>query len=285
MRAGLDPRRASWSHRSRARVDKMIVEPPSVDERSRFSRILAPPPRRGRPSRLVQPRAGPGAHQEGQVAVAGTMTKKAQALQAHPRDEGYAGELLGGRHRDRHHLQTSTLRQTAGRDRRGFSAYFEANRLRGPERVGDGRSRGNRKEGLRQRTWSEVDTGGEAEPNTDFSTESVADEVQIGTRDATAPSRRRRGVRTPRIGRSAGRCCSSSRTRSMYRRSLAMLEARRRQADSRSRAPIPFIGDNLRFFAGAAARVSRRGTKGYTSIIRREPIGVAGLIAPGTTRS
>ena len=48
---------------------------------------------------------------------------------------------------------------------------------------------------------------------------------------------------------------------------------------------IPPIVDNLRFFAGAA-RVAGRAVgageymAGFTSIIRREPIGVAGLIAP-----
>src|SRR5919201_5229923 len=47
---------------------------------------------------------------------------------------------------------------------------------------------------------------------------------------------------------------------------------------------IPFMVDNLRFFAGAArcleGRASGEYTEGYTSIIRREPIGVVGQIAP-----
>lgn len=47
---------------------------------------------------------------------------------------------------------------------------------------------------------------------------------------------------------------------------------------------IPFTADNLRYFAGAAR--SPDGTaageylRGYTSMIRREPVGVVGLIAP-----
>jgi 1-pyrroline dehydrogenase len=50
------------------------------------------------------------------------------------------------------------------------------------------------------------------------------------------------------------------------------------------REEIPFIVDNLRFFAGAA-RALRDATageymEGYTSMIRREPIGVVGQIAP-----
>src|SRR5579884_418279 len=47
---------------------------------------------------------------------------------------------------------------------------------------------------------------------------------------------------------------------------------------------IPFMVDNLRFFAGAArcleGRASGEYLSGYTSIIRREPIGVVGQVAP-----
>ncbi|MDQ6606427.1 MAG: gamma-aminobutyraldehyde dehydrogenase [Actinomycetota bacterium] len=47
---------------------------------------------------------------------------------------------------------------------------------------------------------------------------------------------------------------------------------------------IPFMVDNLRFFAGAArcleGRAAGEYVSGYTSIIRREPIGVIGQIAP-----
>jgi betaine-aldehyde dehydrogenase len=47
---------------------------------------------------------------------------------------------------------------------------------------------------------------------------------------------------------------------------------------------IPFMADNLRFFAGAARCLEGRSAgeylSGYTSIIRREPIGVIGQIAP-----
>ncbi len=47
---------------------------------------------------------------------------------------------------------------------------------------------------------------------------------------------------------------------------------------------IPVIADNFRFFAGGARVLEGRAAgeymKGYTSFIRREPIGVAGLIAP-----
>jgi betaine-aldehyde dehydrogenase len=47
---------------------------------------------------------------------------------------------------------------------------------------------------------------------------------------------------------------------------------------------IPFMADNLRFFAGAArcmeGRAAGEYTEGYTSIIRREAIGVVGQITP-----
>jgi betaine-aldehyde dehydrogenase len=47
---------------------------------------------------------------------------------------------------------------------------------------------------------------------------------------------------------------------------------------------IPFMVDNLRFFAGAARCLEGKPmgeyTEGYTSMIRREPVGVVGQIAP-----
>jgi betaine-aldehyde dehydrogenase len=47
---------------------------------------------------------------------------------------------------------------------------------------------------------------------------------------------------------------------------------------------IPFMVDNLRFFAGAArcleGRAAGEYVEGYTSMIRREPVGVVGQIAP-----
>src|SRR5438270_10814957 len=47
---------------------------------------------------------------------------------------------------------------------------------------------------------------------------------------------------------------------------------------------IPFMVDNLRFFAGAARTLEGRAAgeyvSGYTSFIRREPVGVVGQITP-----
>ena len=47
---------------------------------------------------------------------------------------------------------------------------------------------------------------------------------------------------------------------------------------------IPFMADNLRYFAGAARNLEGRAageyTEGYTSFVRREPVGVVGQITP-----
>src|SRR3954465_5167651 len=51
-----------------------------------------------------------------------------------------------------------------------------------------------------------------------------------------------------------------------------------------SRDEMPFSADNLRFFAGAARHLEGKSAgeyiEGYTSIIRREPIGIVGGICP-----
>jgi aminobutyraldehyde dehydrogenase len=51
-----------------------------------------------------------------------------------------------------------------------------------------------------------------------------------------------------------------------------------------SRDEMPFSADNLRFFAGAARQLEGKSAgeyiKGYTSIIRREPLGIVGGICP-----
>ena len=51
-----------------------------------------------------------------------------------------------------------------------------------------------------------------------------------------------------------------------------------------SRDEMPFSTDNLRFFAGAARQLEGKSTgeyiAGYTSIVRREPLGIVGGICP-----
>src|SRR5207342_3179811 len=67
---------------------------------------------------------------------------------------------------------------------------------------------------------------------------------------------------------------------------LAELEARNagKPIEAVKSDEIPVMADNLRFFAGAARTmsgpVSGEYMEGYTSIIRREPVGVIGQIAP-----
>ncbi len=66
---------------------------------------------------------------------------------------------------------------------------------------------------------------------------------------------------------------------------LARLESRNvGKPIEAAREEIPFIVDNLRFFAGAARCLEGRAAgeymRGYTSMIRREPVGVVGQVAP-----
>ncbi len=67
---------------------------------------------------------------------------------------------------------------------------------------------------------------------------------------------------------------------------LAELESRNagKPLEAVKRDELPFMVDNLRFFAGAARCMEGKAAgeylEGYTSIIRREPVGVIGQIAP-----
>ena len=65
---------------------------------------------------------------------------------------------------------------------------------------------------------------------------------------------------------------------------LAVMEAEIRKPIGLARSEIPFLVDNLRFFAGACRCLEGKAAgeylAGYTSMIRREPVGVVGSIAP-----
>ena len=66
---------------------------------------------------------------------------------------------------------------------------------------------------------------------------------------------------------------------------LAQIESRNvGKPINSARGELPYIVDNLRFFAGVARDIEGKSTgeytRGYTSMIRREPVGVVGQIAP-----
>jgi len=134
-------------------------------------------------------------------------------------------------------------------------------------------------------------SGGEAEPNIDPSTEAVADEVQIGSREdadraveAAQKAFDEVWFDTPPKERSA-MLFKLADAIDADAENLAMLEARDvGKPISVSSADIPFISDNLRFFAGAARHLEGKSAgeyeKGFTSMIRREPLGVTVGICP-----
>ena len=103
-------------------------------------------------------------------------------------------------------------------------------------------------------------------------------------RCAAAVGRVRRLVRDPARRARARAAADRRRARGARRGALAGRVAERRQADRRAREEIPALVDNLRFFAGAArcmeATAAGEYLEGYTSMLRREAVGVVGQIAP-----
>jgi len=149
-----------------------------------------------------------------------------------------------------------------------------------------------------QKTWGMyiggewVESGrGESEPNIDPSTGETADTVQVGSREdadkaAEAAQKAYDEVwfDTPPKDRSA-MMLKLADAMEADADNLAKLEAEDvGKPISVSAADIPFIIDNLRFFAGAArvleGKSSAEYEKGFTSIIRREPLGVTVGICP-----
>ena len=138
--------------------------------------------------------------------------------------------------------------------------------------------------------WVESSTG-ETEPNIDPSTGETADMVQVGTRedaDAAVEAAQKAfdevWFDTPPKERSAMMFALADAMDGDVE-TLAKLEAEDvGKPISVSSADIPFIIDNLRFFAGAArlqeGKSSGEYEKGFTSIIRREPLGVTVGICP-----
>ncbi|MGZ8593891.1 MAG: aldehyde dehydrogenase family protein, partial [Actinomycetota bacterium] len=148
------------------------------------------------------------------------------------------------------------------------------------------------------KTWQQyvggawVDSGaGEVEPDVNPATgESVAS-IQIGTRedaDAAVAAAQRAfdevWFDTPPKERSA-MLLKLADAMEADEENLARLEAEDvGKPIAVSRADIPFIADNLRFFAGAARHLEGKSAgeyeKGFTSMIRREPLGVTVGICP-----
>jgi 1-pyrroline dehydrogenase len=137
-----------------------------------------------------------------------------------------------------------------------------------------------------------VDSGrGESEPDIDPSTgESVAT-VQVGTREdadkAVAAAQKAYDevwFDTPAKERAA-MLFKLADAIEADAETMALLEAEDvGKPISVSSADVPFIADNLRFFAGAARLQEGKSTgeyeKGFTSMIRREPLGVTVGICP-----
>jgi 1-pyrroline dehydrogenase len=139
-------------------------------------------------------------------------------------------------------------------------------------------------------TW--VDSGrGETEPDINPATGESVSTIQVGTRedtDAAVEAAQKAydevWFDTPAKERSAMMFALAD-AMEADAENLAQLEAEDvGKPISVSRADIPFIVDNLRFFAGAARHLEGKSAgeyeKGYTSIIRREPLGVTAGICP-----
>jgi len=132
---------------------------------------------------------------------------------------------------------------------------------------------------------------GQTEPNINPSNGETADNVQVGTREdadkaveAAQAAYDEVWFDTPPKERSA-MMFQLADAMEADTDELAKLESEDvGKPISVSAADIPFIIDNLRFFAGAARHLEGKSSaeyeKGFTSIIRREPLGVTAGICP-----
>jgi len=131
---------------------------------------------------------------------------------------------------------------------------------------------------------------GETEPIISPATEEVIAEVPVGTpedvdRAVHAAERAFRGwAATPPGERAAGllKLANAIEARSDEFTELEAINGGKPIKDARGE--IPFAVDNVRFFAGAGRALEGRAAgeyiEGYTSIIRRDPVGVVGAVAP-----
>ena len=106
------------------------------------------------------------------------------------------------------------------------------------------------------------------------------------TAPSAPPAERSRAGRSTTPGERAGALLKLADAIEEHADELAELEADNagKPINAFREDEIPFMVDNLRFFAGAARCLEGRAAgeylSGYTSIIRREPVGVIGQIAP-----
>ena len=138
--------------------------------------------------------------------------------------------------------------------------------------------------------WVDAVEGGTAEILNPATGETIA-EVPRGTAGRRRPRGRggqggAAGVARDDAGR-ARRGAAQARRRDRGERRRARRSSSRRTSASRSpaaRDEMPVSSDNLRFFAGAARLLEGKAAgeymRGYTSMIRREPVGIVGQIAP-----
>ena len=150
-----------------------------------------------------------------------------------------------------------------------------------------------------QTTQIENFIDGEHRPAADGSSEPILNPA-TGEQIATAPAVRRAGRRRRGAGRQARipgvvRDAPGERALALLRIAdaleehgdeLSRLESLNvgKPVESMKADEMPVLVDNLRFFAGAARSLDGLATgeymSGYTSMIRREPVGVVGQIAP-----
>ncbi|MDX6513733.1 MAG: aminobutyraldehyde dehydrogenase [Gaiellaceae bacterium] len=137
--------------------------------------------------------------------------------------------------------------------------------------------------------WLDAVEGGTM-PVLNPATEETIAEVPRGTkadvdRAVTAAKRALEDWRETTPGERAERLLALASALEQRADEFALAESRNvGKPASVAESEIPFCVDNLRFFAGAArcleGRAAGEYARGYTSMIRREPIGVVGSIAP-----
>jgi betaine-aldehyde dehydrogenase/aminobutyraldehyde dehydrogenase len=132
--------------------------------------------------------------------------------------------------------------------------------------------------------------GGETEPILNPATEEVIAEVPVGTGEdvdlavRAAESAFEEWATTTPADRAAALLQMANRIEQNYDELTKLEAVNGGKPIKDARGEIPFAVDNVRFFAGAGRMLEGRAAAeyidGYTSIIRRDPVGVVAAIAP-----